>query len=54
MTPEYCPRCAARHGVHAKVFLSSTPARLFGREDRDMTEMQPELTVPEMHPATPA
>lgn len=53
LTPEYCPRCAARHGVQEKVFLSSTPARLFVRE-QDTSAMEPELTVPEMRPATPA
>jgi hypothetical protein len=31
LTPEFCPRCAARHGVHSKVYLSATPARLFTR-----------------------
>ena len=54
LTPEYCPRCAARHGVKSKVFLSSTPARLFARPEPVAPEMQPELTVPEMYPATPA
>ena len=31
LTPEYCPRCQARHGVQSKVYLSATPARLFAR-----------------------
>jgi hypothetical protein len=59
LTPEYCPRCAARHGVQAKVFLSSTPARLFARPDREVglqpePAVEPEFTVPELRPATPA
>jgi hypothetical protein len=54
ITPEYCPRCAARHGVHSKVFLSATPARLFARPEPVAPEMQPELTVPALRPATPA
>jgi len=59
LTPEYCPRCAARHGVQAKVFLSSTPARLFARPDREVglqaePAMEPEFTVPELRPATTA
>jgi hypothetical protein len=45
LTPEFCPRCAAKHGVHAKVYLSATPARLFSR---------PETTVEETRPVAPA
>jgi hypothetical protein len=55
LTPEYCPRCAARHGVQAKVFLSSTPARLFVRPEAEPEPaMEPEITVPDLRPATTA
>jgi len=51
LTPEFCPRCAAKHGVQSKVYLSPTPARLFGRTpDLDA----PEVGVPETSPAAPA
>jgi uncharacterized paraquat-inducible protein A len=33
LTPEHCPRCAAKHGVQSKVYLSATPARLFSRPE---------------------
>jgi hypothetical protein len=46
LTPEYCPRCAAKHGVQSKVYLSATPARLFGRP-----QTTPEPTT---QPAAPA
>jgi hypothetical protein len=51
LTPEFCPRCAAKHGVQSKVYLSPTPARLFARS--------PEVGVPEVgvrptRPVTPA
>jgi hypothetical protein len=45
LTPEHCPRCAAKHGVHSKVYLSATPARLFTR---------PETAVEVPRPAAPA
>jgi hypothetical protein len=46
LTPEYCPRCAAKHGVHSKVYLTATPARLFSR---------PQASVePTTRPAAPA
>ena len=47
VTPEHCPRCAARHGVHSKVFLSPTPARLFTRPSAD-------ALAPDTRPAAPA
>jgi len=28
LAPEHCPRCAARHGVHERVFMSPQPSRL--------------------------
>jgi hypothetical protein len=28
IAPEHCPRCEARHGVKAQVFLSDKPSRL--------------------------
>jgi hypothetical protein len=43
LAPEFCPRCAARHGVQSKVYLSSTPARLFSRPEVEVT---PPSTVP--------
>ena len=55
LTPEYCPRCAARHGVQSKVFLSSTPARLFARPEAEPEPaLEPEITVPDLRPATTA
>ena len=55
LTPEYCPRCAARHGVQSKVFLSSTPARLFSRPGAEPEPaMEPEITVPDLRPTTTA
>ena len=46
LTPEHCPRCEAKHGVHSKVYLTATPARLFSR---------PQAPVePTTRPATPA
>jgi hypothetical protein len=59
LTPEYCPRCAARHGVQAKVFLTPAPARLFARPEQEVglepePLMEPELSVPDLRPATPA
>ena len=39
LTPEYCPRCAAKHGVQSKVYLSATPARLFSRAPERAVEM---------------
>jgi hypothetical protein len=47
VTPEHCPRCAARHGVQSKVFLSPTPARLFTRPSAD-------VVAPDTRPAAPA
>jgi hypothetical protein len=29
LAPEHCPRCEARHGVKAVVFMTPTPSRLF-------------------------
>jgi hypothetical protein len=51
LTPEFCPRCAARHGVQSKVYLSPTPARLFSRPAEVGV---PEVTVPPARPAAPA
>ena len=28
IAPEHCPRCAAKHGVRERVFLSPQPSRL--------------------------
>ena len=46
LAPEHCPRCAAKHGVHSKVYLSATPARLFARTAEPAVEVQ--------RPAAPA
>jgi hypothetical protein len=46
LAPEYCPRCASKHGVHSKVYLSATPARLFTRPT------EPAVEAP--RPAAPA
>jgi hypothetical protein len=42
LTPEFCPRCAAKHGVQSKVYLSPTPARLFRRPEAPVV---PDLPV---------
>jgi hypothetical protein len=41
LTPEFCPRCAAKHGVKSKVYLTATPARLFNRAEVPVEEPRP-------------
>ena len=55
LAPEHCPRCAARHGVEEKVYLSATPARLFVRPEAaaEPDFVRPEAAAESARPVAP-